>query len=92
MSFIFQGQYKFKCPTLKDGTSQKCDAVWSYTEVRRLAVLTPEEMQYFEESIACLAAAEYCEFKKVSIMFVCTMYSKTFKELFSLKNLASYKS
>lgn len=63
---LFQGQYKFKCPAYKDGTSVKCDAVWPYQEVRRLAVLTPEEMEYFEENIARMAATEYCEIKTVS--------------------------
>ncbi|XP_028285087.1 probable E3 ubiquitin-protein ligase ARI5 [Parambassis ranga] len=62
-SLLDQGQYKFKCPALKNGTSTQCGAVWSYEEVRRLAVLTSEEMQYFEENMARLAAAEYCEFK-----------------------------
>ncbi|XP_056155931.1 uncharacterized protein LOC130130298 [Lampris incognitus] len=62
-SLLDQGQYKFKCPALKEGTLQKCDAVWPYPEVRRLAVLTAEEMQHFEENIARLAASEYCEFK-----------------------------
>uniref|UniRef100_A0A3B4FX82 Probable E3 ubiquitin-protein ligase ARI5 n=1 Tax=Pundamilia nyererei TaxID=303518 RepID=A0A3B4FX82_9CICH len=62
-SLLDQGQYKFKCPALKNGTLQKCDAAWSYQEVRRLAVLTTEEMEYFEENIARLAATEYCEFK-----------------------------
>uniref|UniRef100_A0A3P9DAI1 RING-type domain-containing protein n=1 Tax=Maylandia zebra TaxID=106582 RepID=A0A3P9DAI1_9CICH len=62
-SLTFQGQYKFKGPALKDGTLYKCDAVWSYQEVRRLAVLTTEEMEYLEENIAHLAATEYCEFK-----------------------------
>ncbi|XP_038126351.1 uncharacterized protein LOC119773419 [Cyprinodon tularosa] len=62
-SLLDQGQYKFKCPALKDGTVQQCGAVWSYQEVRRLAVLTPEEMQHFEENMGRLAAAEYCDFK-----------------------------
>uniref|UniRef100_A0A8C2Z1V6 RING-type domain-containing protein n=1 Tax=Cyclopterus lumpus TaxID=8103 RepID=A0A8C2Z1V6_CYCLU len=61
-SLLDQGQYKFKCPALGEGTL-RCDAEWSYQEVRRLAVLTPEEMQYFEENIARLAATVYCEFK-----------------------------
>ncbi|XP_070849580.1 probable E3 ubiquitin-protein ligase RNF144A-A [Chaetodon trifascialis] len=60
-SLLDQGQHKFKCPAFRDGTN--CNAVWSYQEVRRLAVLTAGEMQYFEESIARLAAAEYCEFQ-----------------------------
>lgn len=46
---------------------QRCNAVWPYDEVRRLAVLTAEEMQYFEENIARMAAAEFCEFKMVSV-------------------------
>ncbi|XP_031707251.1 probable E3 ubiquitin-protein ligase ARI5 [Anarrhichthys ocellatus] len=62
-SLLDQGQYKFKCPALMVDTLHKCDEDWSYQEVRRLAVLTPEEMQYFEENIARLAATEYCEFK-----------------------------
>lgn len=51
---------------MKEGTLQKCDAEWSYVEVRRLAVLTTEEMQHFEETMARLSAVEYCEFKSVS--------------------------
>ncbi|TWW63018.1 uncharacterized protein si:ch211-212k18.15 [Takifugu flavidus] len=62
-SLLDQGQYKFRCPALKEGTVQKCDAVWSYQEVRRLALLKVEEMQHFEETSARLAAQEYCEYK-----------------------------
>ncbi|XP_074518235.1 E3 ubiquitin-protein ligase DDB_G0292642-like [Halichoeres trimaculatus] len=62
-SLLDQGQFKFKCPALAEGTLQKCDALWSYQEVRRLAVLTAEEMRYFEENIAQMAATEYCDFK-----------------------------
>ncbi|KAL6118511.1 uncharacterized protein ACO6RY_03299 [Pungitius sinensis] len=71
-SLLDQSQHTFRCPALKEGTPKKCDAVctskkcgavWSYQEVRRLALLTPEEIQYFEENIARLAAAQYCEFK-----------------------------
>ncbi|XP_043953183.1 probable E3 ubiquitin-protein ligase ARI5 [Gambusia affinis] len=65
-SLLDQGQYKFKCPALKDGTLHKCDALWSYQEVRRLAVLTAAEMQHFEENMARLAATEYCDFKTCS--------------------------
>lgn len=43
-----------------------CGAEWSYQEVRLLAVLTTEEMQNFEETLAWLSAMEYCEFKSVS--------------------------
>ncbi|CAL8327581.1 unnamed protein product [Lota lota] len=60
-SLLDQGQCTFKCPASKGG--ELCDAEWSYTEVRRLAVLTPEEMQQFEEKLARLAAAKFCDFK-----------------------------
>lgn len=43
-----------------------CNKVWSYQEVRRLADLTVEEIQYFEENMARLAAAEYTEIQQVS--------------------------
>uniref|UniRef100_A0A672GH55 RING-type domain-containing protein n=1 Tax=Salarias fasciatus TaxID=181472 RepID=A0A672GH55_SALFA len=79
-SLLDQGQYKFKCPALKDGTFFKCGAVWPYKEVRRLAVLTAEEMQYFEENIARMAAAEHCEFKSCP-------GCKTYLERMDLTNL-----
>ncbi|KAM6949304.1 LOW QUALITY PROTEIN: E3 ubiquitin-protein ligase-like [Aplochiton taeniatus] len=62
-SLLDQGQHKFKCPALKQA-QEKCGEVWTYQEVRRLAVLTTEEMQHFEETMAHLAASEYCEFKQ----------------------------
>lgn len=62
-SLLDQGQYRFVCPALKDGMLHKCGEVWSYQEVRRLALLTKEERAYFEENIALLAATEYCELK-----------------------------
>ncbi|XP_035639608.1 uncharacterized protein LOC118392081 [Oncorhynchus keta] len=63
-SLLDQDQYKFKCPALKDGTLVKCCEAWAYSEVRRLAVLTADEMQYFEKKMAILAATEYCEYKQ----------------------------
>lgn len=63
-SLVDQGQFKFKCPALKEGTTnKKCNQEWPYQEVRRLAVLTAEEMEYFEENLARLAAATYFEYK-----------------------------
>ncbi|XP_067378764.1 uncharacterized protein [Channa argus] len=59
-SQLDQGNYKFKCPAVVEGT-QLCNKLWSYKEVRRLADLSVEEIEYFEETIACLAAAQYCE-------------------------------
>lgn len=62
-SLLDQGQYTFSCPALKDGSTESCGKLWPYQEVRRLAVLTDEEQQTFEEKVASLAAAKYCEFK-----------------------------
>ncbi|XP_043923619.1 probable E3 ubiquitin-protein ligase RNF144A-A [Protopterus annectens] len=62
-SLIDQNHYKFHCPAVQDGTTEKCRKEWPYQEVRKLAVLSSEEQQYFEEHLAALAAAEYCEYK-----------------------------
>ncbi|XP_041079771.1 uncharacterized protein LOC121297487 [Polyodon spathula] len=62
-SLLDQGQYTCMCPALKDGSTKSCEKLWPYQEVRRLAVLTDEEQQNFEEKVASLAAAKYCEFK-----------------------------
>ncbi|XP_037540227.1 probable E3 ubiquitin-protein ligase ARI7 [Nematolebias whitei] len=59
-SQLNEGNYKFRCPALVDGITM-CNKLWSYKEVRRLADLDVEEMQYFEENMARLAVAEYCE-------------------------------
>ncbi|XP_026154281.1 E3 ubiquitin-protein ligase RNF19B-like isoform X2 [Mastacembelus armatus] len=59
-SQLNEGNYKFRCPAIVEGTT-RCNQLWSYKEVRRLADLSVEEMQYFEETMARLAAAAYCE-------------------------------
>ncbi|XP_005807305.1 putative E3 ubiquitin-protein ligase ARI6 [Xiphophorus maculatus] len=63
-SLLDQGQYKFRCPAIDEETQETCGVVWPYREVRRLADLSVEEMEYFEETIARLAAAEYQEFRE----------------------------
>ncbi|XP_060770738.1 probable E3 ubiquitin-protein ligase RNF144A-A [Neoarius graeffei] len=64
-SLLDEGQYKFFCPAIKDGTNTKrCEAEWTYMEVRRIALLTQEEQSNFEETMAVLAAAKYCEFNQ----------------------------
>ncbi|XP_047447929.1 uncharacterized protein LOC125012182 [Mugil cephalus] len=59
-SQLDQGNYQFRCPALLEDDSL-CNEEWSYREVRRLADLNVEEMQYFEETIARLAASKYSE-------------------------------
>ncbi|XP_060690231.1 uncharacterized protein LOC132821585 isoform X2 [Hemiscyllium ocellatum] len=62
-SLIDQGHFIFHCPAGKEGTVEKCNKQWPYVEVRRHALLTDEEQQYFENKIAIIAAAQYCECK-----------------------------
>ncbi|XP_005454490.1 uncharacterized protein LOC100705077 [Oreochromis niloticus] len=78
-SLLDQGNYKFRCPALVEGTKQ-CNKEWSYQEVRRLADLTVEEMQHFEESMARLALADHCEVQECS-------QCKTSVERMDLSNL-----
>uniref|UniRef100_A0A4W3JM44 Si:ch211-212k18.15 n=1 Tax=Callorhinchus milii TaxID=7868 RepID=A0A4W3JM44_CALMI len=80
-SLLDRGQYKFFCPALKNGTTSKCEEEWPYQEVRKLAVLSCEEQLYFEETVAQLAAAEYCEYKSCP-------GCKTFVERCDLTNLS----
>uniref|UniRef100_A0A3Q1B6I3 RING-type domain-containing protein n=1 Tax=Amphiprion ocellaris TaxID=80972 RepID=A0A3Q1B6I3_AMPOC len=61
-SLCFKGHYTFKCPALVEGTT-RCNKAWSYQEVRRLADLSVEEMQHFEDNMARMAAARHCEFQ-----------------------------
>ncbi|XP_032888107.1 uncharacterized protein DDB_G0292642-like [Amblyraja radiata] len=61
-SLIDRGHSTFHCPGEKDGTEKKCNKEWPYVEVRRHALLTDDEQKYFEEKVALLAAAKYCEF------------------------------
>ncbi|KAI5104234.1 hypothetical protein C0J45_5860, partial [Silurus meridionalis] len=63
-SLLDQAKYKFLCPALKNGTTNRCGAEWKYMEVRRIALLTQEEQNYFEEKMAELAAAKYCEYNQ----------------------------
>ncbi|MED6249230.1 hypothetical protein ATANTOWER_011196 [Ataeniobius toweri] len=46
-----KGETRFVC-----GQSG-CNAVWPYQEVRKMALLTPEEMEYFEKTMALNAVA-----------------------------------
>ncbi|XP_040887042.1 probable E3 ubiquitin-protein ligase ARI7 [Toxotes jaculatrix] len=47
-----QGESRFRCAQVG------CPAVWPYTEVRRMALLTTEEMNYFERNIALNATKD----------------------------------
>ncbi|KAM4611592.1 uncharacterized protein ACJ7VT_012264 [Polymixia lowei] len=57
-----KGDCTFVCPLRKDPNTD-CDAKWPYTEVRKMALLTPEEMKYFELTVARNAARKHSEIK-----------------------------
>ncbi|XP_063048609.1 uncharacterized protein DDB_G0292642 [Engraulis encrasicolus] len=80
-SLLDQGQYKFTCPALEEGTLQRCGAEWPYTEIRRLAVLNAQEQAHFEETMVMLAVAEHCEYKECP-------GCKSFVERLDLTNLS----
>ncbi|KAK9951826.1 hypothetical protein ABG768_017701 [Culter alburnus] len=52
---LTDGKAELRCPLCKD--------LWSYTEVRKLAKLTPEEQQYFEETLAKNATRKIIDIK-----------------------------
>ena len=72
-----QGLYKFKCPALNKYGTPACNAEWEYTEVRRLAALTPEEMLKFERMMENRAAKKFCNYKAVSGLIMCPEKEKT---------------
>ncbi len=45
-----------------------CDVEWPYEEVCKMALLTPEEMEYFEEKLFSRVTTDYLDFKLVSIL------------------------
>ncbi|XP_048460762.1 uncharacterized protein LOC109911076 isoform X3 [Rhincodon typus] len=97
-SLMDQGHFIFYCPAVNEGTEEKCDKQWSYVEVRRHALLTDEEQQYFEKKIATLAAVQYLPWmwklrrKKQSnkpVCFLSNLYEREWKILSIL--LAMYE-
>ncbi|XP_023252618.1 potential E3 ubiquitin-protein ligase ariadne-2-like [Seriola lalandi dorsalis] len=52
-----EGKSRFTC-----GQSG-CDVEWPYSEVRKMALLTPEEMEYFEKALASNAIKDYFDAK-----------------------------
>ena len=45
----------------------KCDAEWSFEEVRKMALLTPEEVREFEDKSFSNAAERHLGIKAVSV-------------------------
>ncbi|XP_036843377.1 potential E3 ubiquitin-protein ligase ariadne-2-like [Oncorhynchus mykiss] len=57
LSLLDKKKCTFICPASRED-GEMCGAEWSYTEVRKLALLTPEEMKKFEETMADLVSAQ----------------------------------
>ncbi|XP_041840368.1 E3 ubiquitin-protein ligase RNF19A-like [Melanotaenia boesemani] len=53
-----KGESKFVCG------QYGCDAEWPYVEVRKMALLTPEEREYFEKTMALNAMKVYFDVKE----------------------------
>jgi len=48
-----EGKWRFFCPHIsQDQPPKHCNTEWDYLDVRRLAVLTDEEKEEFEDKIA----------------------------------------
>ncbi|KAL1250929.1 hypothetical protein QQF64_018725, partial [Cirrhinus molitorella] len=58
---LIDGKAELRCPL--------CNEQWSYTEVRKLAKLTPEEQQYFEETLANNATRKIIDIKNQGGLF-----------------------
>lgn len=53
--------FKFTCPAIVSRTNKKCGKEWEYTDIRLAALLTDDEMQYFESKLSEYAASQYCD-------------------------------
>ncbi|KAM8747859.1 uncharacterized protein AB9X84_015739 [Acanthopagrus schlegelii] len=56
-----QGECRFECGN--------CDREWSFEEVCKMALLTPEEVEEFEKKIFLNAAKDFLDIKEVSIFY-----------------------
>ena len=51
-SLLSAGKFQFICPYVDPQNSSRCNTEWSYIDVRRFAVLTPDEQKEFETKIS----------------------------------------
>uniref|UniRef100_A0A8C4DL35 RING-type domain-containing protein n=1 Tax=Dicentrarchus labrax TaxID=13489 RepID=A0A8C4DL35_DICLA len=72
-----QGECRFVCG------QTDCDVEWPFEEVCKMALLSPEELEYFEKKIFNNAAKDYLDVKEVSI----TLFTKDFSaiDIYSVK-------
>lgn len=57
---VFEGNCKFVCG------QTNCDVEWPFEEVCKMALLSPEEIEYFEKKMFANAAKDYLDVKAVS--------------------------
>lgn len=72
-SILDAGKFQFFCPYINKTSHERCNKEWDYIEVRRFAVLTIEEQNFFETKISdnylhkamgiqeCPGCHSYCE-------------------------------
>ena len=57
--------FKFTCPAIVDTASNKaCGKEWAYSDIRKAALLTEDEMKYFEYKISANAAKSFIDMKE----------------------------
>lgn len=74
-SLLTAGKYEFRCPYKASGSAPFCNTLWEFFTVKRLAVLTTDEIKEFETKICenylrkavgiqeCPSCESYCERK-----------------------------
>lgn len=94
-SLLDAGKYDFRCPYKESPSDPFCDYPWEFFTVKRLAVLTPEELKGFEEKITenylrkavgiqdCPNCQSYCERKnKKDQRVICPICTRTNGKLY----------
>ena len=78
---IDDGKLDFYCPAIiNESTNKKCDKKWGYSEIKKIALLSEAEMEYFERKISENAARTFVDYKECP-------NCKSFVERIDLKNL-----
>ena len=59
---LLKGKSEFVCG------QTNCNVEWSFDEVSKMALLTPEEVEEFEKKIFSNAAKNFLDIKQVSVL------------------------
>lgn len=63
-SLLDQQQWEFYCPAMLPGSNKQCKVKWEYAEVRKIALLSDAEKQYFETKMSEYAAHTVCDYRE----------------------------